>query len=58
MYCPLEQGVQEHTDTHTALQPLLCVLVCSQPLNVPVLLPQDGNLVSEQHWVQPHLGVH
>lgn len=30
----------------------------SQPLNVPVFLSQDGNLVPEQHRVQPHLGVH
>lgn len=29
----------------------------SQLLDVPVLLPQDGNLVSEQHGVQSHLGV-
>lgn len=37
---------------------LVCILVHSQPLNVPVFLPQDGNLVPEQHRVQPHLGVH
>lgn len=36
----------------------MCILVRSQPLNVPVFLPQDGNLVPEQHRVQPHLGVH
>lgn len=29
----------------------------SQFLDVPVLLPQDGNLVPEQNRVQPHLGV-
>ena len=34
------------------------VLVSSQPLDVSVFLPQDGNLVPEQHGVQPHLGVH
>lgn len=33
-----------------------CVL--SQLLDVPVFLPQDGNLVPEQHGVQSHLGVH
>ena len=32
--------------------------VHSQLLDVPVLLPQDGDLVPEQHRVQPHLGVH
>lgn len=37
---------------------LVCILVHSQLLNVPVFLPQDGNLVPEQHRVQPHLGVH
>lgn len=30
----------------------------SQPLDVPIFLPQDGHLVPEQHRVQPHLGVH
>lgn len=30
----------------------------SQPLDVPVFLPQDGNLVPEQHGVQSHLGMH
>lgn len=33
----------------------MCVL--SQLLDVPVLLPQDGHLVPEQHRVQSHLGV-
>lgn len=30
----------------------------SEPLDVPVLLTQDGDLVLEQDGVQPHLGVH
>jgi len=40
------------------LDDLVCILAQSQPLDVPVFLPQDGNLVPEQHGVQPHLGVH
>lgn len=39
-----------------ALSVTRCVLL--QLLDVPVLLPQDGNLVPEQHRVQSHLGVH
>lgn len=34
-----------------------CGGVLSQLLDVPVLLPQDGNLVPEQHGVQSHPGV-
>jgi len=49
--CSFEQETQEHI-------PLASIHVHSQPLNVPVLLPQDGNLVSEEHWVQPHLRVY
>lgn len=53
---------RKHKNTHLvslsySLPLSLCVLVHSQPLNVPVFLPQDGNLVPEQHRVQPHLGV-
>lgn len=36
----------------------MCLLVHSELLDVPVFFPQDGNLVPEQHRVQPHLGVH
>lgn len=32
--------------------------VLSEPLDVPVFLTQDGDLVLEQDGVQPHLGVH
>lgn len=47
-----------HTDVKCPV--LAAILVCflSQLLDVPVLLPQDGNLVPEQHRVQSHLGVH
>lgn len=31
--------------------------VLSEPLDVPVFFAQDGDLVLEQHRVQPHLGV-
>lgn len=34
------------------------VSVLSEPLDVPVFLTQDGDLVLEQDGVQPHLGVH
>lgn len=36
----------------------MCLLVHSELLDVPVFFPQNGNLVPEQHRVQPHLGVH
>lgn len=32
--------------------------VLSEPLDVPVFLTQDGDLVLEQDRVEPHLGVH
>lgn len=57
---------RKQRNTHSQGQPLclslsvndsVCILVQSQLLNVPVFLPQDGNLVPEQHRVQPHLGV-
>lgn len=52
------QETQEHTHILSfSVNNLVCILVHSQLLNVPVLLPQDGNLVPEQHRVQPHLGV-
>lgn len=60
---PLEQETQEHTHVVSlsyflSANDLVCIFVHSQLLNVPVFLPQHGNLVPEQHRVQPHLGVH
>lgn len=46
--------------THTTQVSSVCMSLCvlgSQPLDVPVLLPQNGDLVLEQHRVQSHLGV-
>lgn len=31
--------------------------VLSEPLDVPVFFAEDGDLVLEEHGVQPHLGV-
>lgn len=51
-------NTRTHTRTHTHIPSSVCLLVHSELLNVPVFFPQDGNLVPEQHRVQPHLGVH
>lgn len=47
--------------THKSVHARACGMsqpVLSQLLDVPVLLPQDGDLVPEEHRVQSHLGVH
>lgn len=56
---------RKHKNAHTHIHicsfsasNLVCLLVHSELLDVPVFFPQDGNLVPEQHRVQPHLGVH
>lgn len=57
-------GLSARTHTHSSLtsslpvSDLVCIAERSQFLDVPVFLPQDGNLVPEQHRVQPHLGVY
>lgn len=59
--CTGNTRTHTHTHIHTrsfSTSNLVCLLVHSELLDVPVFFPQDGNLVPEQHRVQPHLGVH
>lgn len=60
MVCVCSVGTASRDGGHAIHACRLCdwsVAVPSQPLNVPVLLPQDGNLIPEKHRVQPHLRV-